>query len=139
MASLHQLVSKINDRMDDHDSNAINVAVSKSVQKTGDTMSGPLRTSSAITKSSDDTFFDIYGGTTHGAGSQLTLYGKSHPTHSGKFTLSAHNGTTQVNLVGTPAGELSWNGKHIIRSINGQTCDVGGNIEIPKGIILRRW
>ena len=50
----------------------------------GGTLTGVLRTASHISKSTNDTFFDIYGGTTHDAGSQLTLFGKDYSDNGGK-------------------------------------------------------
>ena len=113
------LVKSVNSKNAD-ESGAVTISASDvgALPTSGGTMMGALRTSSVISKSSDDTFFDIYGGTTHGKGSQLTLFGYNH-ADKGMFSLTAHDGTSQKSLVGKPDGILQWGGNDIIT--NGYT------------------
>ena len=95
MATLNDVITKLNETK---------------VAKAGDTINGRLRIGEAISKSTNDTFFDIYGGTTHGDGAQLTLFGKNSSS-IGSFSLSANDGSTIKSLTGFPDGTLRWGGK----------------------------
>lgn len=77
----------------------------------------------------------VRGGTTDTDGSSLTLSGKDH-TSKGKFSLTAHNGTQSVDLNGTADGQLTWDGNHVVRSINGATANSSGAVTLknfPQG------
>ena len=71
----------------------------------------------------------IHGGTDSTDGSGVWLYGKDN-ANAGKFIIRASNGTKSVDLVGYPDGSLFWNGKNVIRSVNGTAADAAGNVVI---------
>jgi hypothetical protein len=58
----------------------------------------------------------VHGGADYDSGASLLLWGKDHNNGSdapGMFKIRANNGTTASELIGTPAGGLSWNNKDI--------------------------
>ena len=48
-----------------------------------------------------------------------------------KLTATDAAGKNGKILLGTSSGTLQWNGKNIVRSINGTNADAGGNITLP--------
>ena len=60
----------------------------------------------------DNSFIHIYGGTANGKGALISLEGKD-ATNQGSFTVRAHNGTTNKDLIGKANGTLTWNGQTI--------------------------
>ena len=80
----------------------------------GGQLSGLLKTTNHISKVHDSTFLDIYGGTGHTHGSQLTLFGNDH-SNGGMFSLTAYSKSNNslYSLEGRTDGSLSWRGKGI--------------------------
>ena len=69
------------------------------------------------------------GGNTRDGGASLQLYGKDEEA-SGHFDLVActkEDASDAKQLIGTPKGELVWDGKNIVRSVNGALADKNGN------------
>ena len=63
------------------------------------------------------------------SGGGFLAMGKSSPKNPGKFYCRAVDGTNvTIDLIGSPDGSLLWNGKNIVRSINGKNADANGNI-----------
>lgn len=58
------------------------------------------------------------------AGAKITLYGASHDTNPGQFSLLAGNATTYKILNGKPDGTLTWGGKEFVYTSGNQ--DVAG-------------
>lgn len=98
----------------------------------GGTMTGALRLSNNgyIAQSENNKSFDIYGGTGWNYGAFLRLHGKDS-TSQGCVDLSAQDGTNRKQLLLTPNGELIWDGKHIVRSINGVEAGEDGDVYAP--------
>ena len=48
------------------------------------------------------------------AGAKITLNGGDRATEAGQFVIQAGTGTTWAQLVGTPAGTLSWGGSGVV-------------------------
>ena len=70
------------------------------------------------------------GGNTHDGGAALRLFGKDANDVPGVFDLVActkEDGSDAKQLLGTPAGILSWDNKNIVRSVNGALADANGN------------
>lgn len=65
-------------------------------------------------------------------GASLTLWNSTSPNNSGAFGLKAvkQAGSGYVELSGFSNGALVWNGKNIVRSVNGQNADEKGNANI---------
>lgn len=71
------------------------------------------------------------GGNTHDSGASLMLYGKDADLSHGGFDLVActkEDSSDAKQLIGTPAGLLTWNNKNIVRSVNGVNADENGNV-----------
>ena len=64
--------------------------------------------------------------------STLKLNGK---TSSDKgFALSANDGSTKVDLQGSPNGSLIWGGKNVVRSVNNTSANAAGNVTVDVGV-----
>lgn len=112
------------------DTNAHSDIFSQYVKKSGDTMSGALvmADSAQIFKNKDDHFLGLYGGSNFNNGAFFEICGKDHEEQSGNFNIYANNGTQSARLNGTPTGSLTWQGKNIVRSVNGVNADAEGNV-----------
>jgi len=75
------------------------------------------------------------GGNTHDGGASLMLYGKNADRAFGHFDLVActkEDGSDGKQLIGTPAGALTWDNKHIVRSINGINANAFGDVALTQ-------
>lgn len=75
------------------------------------------------------------GGNTHDGGASLQLYGKDANGAQGVFDLVActkEDASDAKQLIGTPAGTLTWDNKHIVRSINAINADAFGNVSLTQ-------
>ncbi len=70
---------------------------------------------------------DICGGTGYKEGAYLSVRGKDAPQFTGAFSL----GTNNHIFYGRPNGSLTWDDKHIVRSVNGKQADITGNVIVP--------
>ena len=73
------------------------------------------------------------GGNTHDGGASLMLFGKNAKNAPGIFDLVAstkEDGSYGKQLIGTPAGSLTWAGKNIVRSVNSVNADDNGNVQL---------
>ena len=78
------------------------------------------------------------GGNTHDGGASLQLYGKDSNSSHGGFDLVActkEDASDAKQLIGTPAGRLTWNSKNIVRSVNGALADDNGNVDVISHLI----
>ena len=92
-----------------------NIALSKDVLAlSGGTMTGGIvsSVSTVISRSVDDSYAQIDGGTAQANGAWIRLNGKNN---TGNFQIRANNGTNETALVGNPTGALTWNSKEIER------------------------
>ena len=92
---------------------------------TGGKMSG------YIYRNVDNDAMMVTGGSDVGNGASLCLQGKSH-TSKGGFFIRANDGSTSIDFKGTPNGDLVWHGKNIVRSVNGVSADINGNVSISR-------
>lgn len=72
----------------------------------------------------------LYRTTNNGA--YLWLRDGDDKITAGAFDLSARQGSFVCALVGRPDGQLFWNGKQIVRSVNGLGADGNGNVYISR-------
>ena len=75
------------------------------------------------------------GGNTHDGGASLVLYGKDANGAQGVFDLVActkEDASDAKRLIGTPAGALTWDNKHIVRSINGINANAFGDVALTQ-------
>ena len=70
----------------------------------------------------------LCSGSTWNDSPSLSLYGSSHHDYPGDFILRV--GKDSKQLIGKSNGQLTWNGKHIVRSINNIGADTNGNISL---------
>ena len=92
-------------------------------------------------RNSDEGLLRLNGGNTHGGGASLQLYAKnSHQDvyQQGVFDLVActkEDASDAKQLIGTPAGQLTWDSKNIVRSVNGALANNNGNVEVISHVI----
>ena len=92
---------------------------SKYLPLAGGTMTGNIKFGSGyISKSTDTAALNLNGGSGSDSGAYLNLYGKSHASSAGAFSLSAYDGTTRKQLVGLVNGKLTWAGNDVALSNN---------------------
>lgn len=98
----------------------------------GGTMTGNLVMSgyTYIKQADDDKYTYIYGGSGSGKGAYLLLTGQDYVDNGGYFVVSAVGGGTSALLTGRQNGTLTWNGKNIVRSVNGNNADDSGAVTI---------
>lgn len=79
----------------------------------GGTMTGSiiLGTEVLASRSVNDIFLQINGGTEQTNGAWLRLNGKDN---AGSFQIQANDGTNSRALVGRPTGSLTWNGNNVL-------------------------
>lgn len=81
----------------------------------GGTMTGEIKRNGVIVSNTvDNSYNRICGGSTVDNGSVLTLWGKSHSTNAGQFSLKADNGSSESILYGKPNGNLTWDGSDVL-------------------------
>ena len=84
-------------------------------------------------RNSDTGVLRFNGGNTHDGGASLQLYAKNGNGAQGHFDLVActkEDASDAKQLIGTPAGQLTWNNKNIVRSVNGALADDNGNVDV---------
>lgn len=84
-------------------------------------------------RNTDDKGMALYGGSAWNKGSALILFGKDANDENGRngdFIIEAQNGTSYARLKGSVTGQLLWNGKNIVRAVNGEHADADGNLTI---------
>ena len=84
-------------------------------------------------RNSDEGQLRFNGGNTHDGGASLMLYAKNAGSASGYFNLVAstkEDASDAKQFTGRPDGSLTWNGKNIVRSVNGALADGNGNVEV---------
>lgn len=72
----------------------------------------------------------LMGGTGAGSGASLQLCGSALTGTEGQFSLMAVGSAQSATLKGSPSGQLTWNNKNIVRSINNVAADANGNVNI---------
>ena len=97
----------------------VNTKAGNYLPLTGGTITGNLKVNGYISKSTNTAALNINGGSDSESGAYLNLYGKSHASSAGAFSLSAYDGTTRKQLIGLIDGTLTWGGTAI--SLNGHT------------------
>lgn len=95
-------------------------------------LAGGLMTDTVIGRSVNNSQLVFRGGTNADGGAALMVCGKDY--NNGRFLVRANNGSAKNDLIGTADGTLMWNNKNIVRSVNGNTADSNGNVEIDSGI-----
>lgn len=86
-----------------------------------------------VYRNTDDKAIALYGGSALNKGSALILFGKDANDENGSngdFLIEAQNGTSYARLKGSVTGQLLWNGKNIVRAVNGEHADADGNLTI---------
>ena len=92
-------------------------------------------------RNSDAGVLRFNGGNTHDGGASLQLYAKnSHQDvyQQGVFDLVActkEDASDAKQLIGAPDGQLTWDSKNIVRSVNGALANNNGNVEVISHVI----
>lgn len=122
--SLEQAKQYANSKADDALSQAKTDASQKYFPLTGGALSG-----SVIARTVDNDCINIYSGT-QPKGACLIMSGKDRHKWGGQFHLLSTDDTHEYRLIGTPQGTLTWDNKHLIRSVNGIFAETNGNVNI---------
>lgn len=83
-----------------------------------------------IGRATNDSQLYILGGNHTNNGAFLMVNGKEMTTDTGCFLLRANDGTNTGSLKGFPNGSVTWEGKHLVRSVNSKNADSSGNITV---------
>jgi hypothetical protein len=105
----------------------------------GGTMSGPIVQTgylAAIKKDTNDTYVDIYGGTTPIKSATLSLYGKDSNEAPGAFYLSTGDGNKAIYLSGKPDGTLMWDGVYVATT-KAKSLAQNGYVKFNNGLIIQ--
>ena len=98
----------------------------------GGTMTGTITCSldNVIARSTNANLTLVCGGTSWENGGSIALHGKSQSDNPGGVIIYAKDGTQNSSMLLKPDGGLSWNGKNIIRSVDGVNADSAGNVAL---------
>ena len=96
-----QTINGVSTTYDIHDANAI--------PRSG----GAVVSGTALGRTVNNSFFDLYGGIGFYQGAQLTLYGGNHPTRPGQAYLFSYSGGLGNTMIWWPDGSLQWSGQPI--------------------------
>ena len=119
--------------VDDFNENAdiIDTELMNRLKVTGGEMTGSItvKNTEILHRDVNNSFLSICGGKNWRDGAYAILHG-STADEKGVFNLGSYDGNLEVNLIGKPTGELTWNSKNIVRSINDITANVDGDVRI---------
>lgn len=119
-------------RFEDHEGNELNL--SAYLPLSGGEMSGSIMFSNegvSVRKNKDTANLVISGGVDTSS-SILKLNGKNSSDKG--FVLSANDGSSKVDLQGSSNGELTWNGKNVVRSVNNTQANQSGDVTVDVGV-----
>ena len=68
---------------------------------------------SYITRTVNNDYLGLCGGTDYSNGAYFTLYGKDSTVNAGAFRLRANDGINSKDLIGKPDGTLTWGSKNV--------------------------
>lgn len=107
------------------------VDTSNLVKKSGDTLNGNYFFSDGcnLYKTNKTSTLKLNASNDGKDGARLVLCGKDTKDYPAEFNLCANDGTSDVQLIGKANGELYWNNKNIVRSINNILADRNGNVQ----------
>ena len=102
------------------------------VKKSGDTLNGNYFFSDNcnLYKTNKTSTLRLNASNDGKDGARLVLCGKDNKDYPAEFNLCANDGTSDAQLIGKASGELYWNNKNIVRSVNGVNADASGNVSI---------
>lgn len=106
--------------------NQINTIKSTYLPLSGGNLTGLIRTSHHISKSVDNSYLDIYGGTTHQKGSQLTLHGCEHTSPGLAQITSYDSNGNHCFLRVFPNGKVDTNGNYFHSDTTSRVFFCGG-------------
>lgn len=103
---------------------------------TGGSMKGPISFSNEtgkICSENDDGRILITGGNDESVGAAIFIMHKDFPGNykGGVWIRTVDQGGESKDLLLLPSGVCKWDGKDIVRSVNGSIADQAGNVEIP--------
>ena len=94
-------------------------------------IAGGAITGREIKRSAADSYIHILGGNGgYNTDGQLVLYGADYSGNAGGFELRTADRNTYISLAGRNNGGLTWQGKNIVRSVDGVNADSAGNVAL---------
>lgn len=85
-----------------------------------------LVTTGVVKKITNDGYLEVCSGNGYSGGAFLSLFGKDATVSPYQFYIDSNG----KRLIGKPTGELRWDNKNIVRSVNGATADLAGNVNL---------
>lgn len=85
-----------------------------------------LVTTGVVKKITNDGYLEVCSGNGYSGGAFLSLFGKDATVSPYQFYIDSNG----KKLIGKPTGELRWDNKNIVRSVNGATADLAGNVNL---------
>lgn len=85
-----------------------------------------LVTTGVVKKITNDGYLEVCSGNGYSGGAFLSLFGKDETVSPYQFYIDSNG----KRLIGKPTGELRWDNKNIVRSVNGATADLAGNVNL---------
>lgn len=85
-----------------------------------------LVTTGVVKKITNDGYLEVCSGNGYSGGAFLSLFGKYATVSPYQFYIDSNG----KKLIGKPTGELRWDNKNIVRSVNGATADLAGNVNL---------
>lgn len=92
-------------------------------------------TTDLVKRNVDNSYLAMWGGTTYNTSAELILRGGTYSNNAGVFSLYAATSSARKALLGYPSGQLTWDSKNIVRSVNGTNADANGNV-VVQGVSL---
>lgn len=102
----------------------------------GGKMEGVIVKNGSLARNLDDVgYISMGGGETAVSGGGIWLYPDGHIAYPGYFLLRAAKDGEYKEFTGNPNGLLQWDGKNIVRSVNGTNADTAGNVAITAATV----
>lgn len=116
-------------RFEDHEGKELDLSAYLSLN--GGTMNGAIISNIAnfLKRNVDTANLIITGGTESSKNAYMQLYGGSASNNKGAFIIGAIDADGNIaSLKGLPDGNLTWDGKNVVRSVEGASADSNGNV-----------
>ena len=101
---------------------------------TGGTVTGTITagTDVSLRRTVNNAYVSVRGGTNYNTGASVNLFGLEHATAPGRLELVVPvDSETRLNMSLRPNGQAVWDGKNLVRSVNGANADNAGNVTLP--------
>lgn len=114
----------------------VNTKAANYLPLAGGKMEGVIVKNGSLARNLDDAgYISMGGGETAVSGGGIWLYPDGHIAYPGYFLLRAAKDGEYKEFTGNPNGLLQWDGKNIVRSVNGTNADTAGNVAITAATV----